>query len=386
MSAVLLHVVASTLISAAFAAAAGDHGLLENFSEFVTKFGRKYQRGSKEHGLRQALFHKRVQYIRAHNSRPSEERMWTAKVSPLTDRTDEELAQLRGWRHVKHGHSASRAAFLAQRSEVLKQPPQTVDHRNLMMASDVPDQGGCGSCWAVATASMLQARYELHMNGNRTFSVQQLVNCVPNPRECGGTGGCQGATVELAMQYVQRMGLQEDQALPYAGKGESCQQPMPVTSFIELAASRHSYRGSAAIGLRHWRKLPENRAMPLMQAVANGPVAISVAASDWMYYGTGIFNGCAKDAVVDHAVVLFGYGSEGSNKYWLVRNSWGSSWGEGGYIRLLRQPTAEAEDAYCGTDNDPKAGLACKPYPDSVQVCGMCGLLYDSVEATFAPA
>merc|ERR1719277_128381 len=90
------------------------------------------------------------------------------------------------------------------------------------MASDVPNQGGCGSCWAVATASMLNARHELQRNASKKFSAQQLVNCVPNPRDCGGSGGCAGATVELAMEYISRMSLGEESAEPYLGKDMDC--------------------------------------------------------------------------------------------------------------------------------------------------------------------
>merc|ERR1719476_664235 len=91
------------------------------------------------------------------------------------------------------------------------------------MASDIPDQSSCGSCWAVATAAMLHGSYEAQMNGSsRTFSAQQLVSCTPNELDCGGTGGCDGATVELAMEYIERKGLQDESQMGYKGRDLTC--------------------------------------------------------------------------------------------------------------------------------------------------------------------
>jgi len=312
-------------------------------------------------------------------------------VNQLTDRTADELSMLRGWRHAGKKSRSGRAgvAFLGESAETLEEPPAEVDWKTrLDMALQVPDQGSCGSCWAVATASMLQGSYEAQTNKTRSFSAQQLVNCVPNPKECGGSGGCNGATVELAMQYVEQRGLSDANQVSYEGVGQQCPDHQTVDAASgsgNAFLTQKSTVGRDTLGLSKWHTLPENKALPLMLAVANGPVAISVSAGDWFAYNNGIFDGCSKDTVIDHAVTLFGYGADATSgkKYWTIRNSWGSSWGEDGFIRLLRADTPESEEAYCGTDNDPGSGLACKPYPDSVRVCGMCGLLYDSVAAHF---
>merc|ERR1719327_1586626 len=86
-----------------------------------------------------------------------------------------------------------------------------VDWEHLASLSRVRNQGGCGSCWAVATSVLLESRYEIaNKKNDRSFSAQELVECTPNERKCGGTGGCGGATVELAMQYVQQNGLGDE--------------------------------------------------------------------------------------------------------------------------------------------------------------------------------
>merc|ERR1719479_746309 len=100
-------------------------------------------------------------------------------------------------------------------------------------------------------------------------------------------------------------------------------------------------RGGADIGLVSWSTLPSNKAEPLMEALMTGPVAITVAGRPWSNYARGIFNGCNKNAVIDHAVLLVSYGKDPDRRqnYWGIQNSWGSGWGEGGYIRVLRHTT-----------------------------------------------
>merc|ERR1740130_898016 len=98
-----------------------------------------------------------------------------------------------------------------------------------------------------------------------------------------------------------------------------------------------------------WETLPKNEYAPLMQALLErGPVAVSVAADAWFSYESGIFDGCGKDAVIDHAVVAMGFGEADNHKYWVIQNSWGANWGEQGHIRLQRHDTEE----YCGMNND----------------------------------
>jgi len=93
-------------------------------------------------------------------------------------------------------------------------------------------------------------------------------------------------------------------------------------------------------------------------------------------YDQGIFDGCQKDAVLDHAVLAKGYGGEGNSMWWRIQNSWGGRWGEQGHIRLKRRDPA-AEEAYCGQDKKPSDGVGCEGGPAEVTVCGTCGLLYD---------
>ncbi|CAJ1433323.1 unnamed protein product, partial [Effrenium voratum] len=88
-------------------------------------------------------------------------------------------------------------------------PEEFMNWTTLETLKDVNDQGSCGSCWAVTAATVLDTHREIYHKeeASSDLSAQQLVDCVPNPRNCGGSGGCSGATVELAMAYTLKNGL-----------------------------------------------------------------------------------------------------------------------------------------------------------------------------------
>merc|ERR1719271_754321 len=162
---------------------------------------------------------------------------------------------------------------------------------NLTAVQEIQDQGGCGSCWAFASATVLRAHSEIWMKDPRKFSVQQIISCTPNPEECGGTGGCQGATAELAMDYVFKHGCQTEAEMPYTEKDMAC-----PTSLVDRDSP--AVQGGTSIGMLGWTKLPENKLGPMKLAlVSKGPIAVSISAGySWNQYGGGILDNCPKDA------------------------------------------------------------------------------------------
>jgi len=259
---------------------------------------------------------------------------------------------------------------------------------HLAAMRDVRNQGSCGSCWAISSSTVLRAHAELYQK-DRTFSTQQIVECTANPNECGGKGGCEGATAELAMDYALMVSMATEEQHLYEGKDRTCakhMQPLNKSSraesvsFSEVAVHGG---GGASFGMTGWKRLAENKLAPLMEAVyEKGPVVISVSATDaWSMYSSGIMPACEKGAVINHAVVLVGYG-KAEHPFWIIQNSWSDAWGEGGFIRLFRH-TDQEEDKYCGWDEKPADGTGCKGGPAKVYVCGSCGILYDSVVPLF---
>lgn len=243
----------------------------------------------------------------------------------------------------------------------------------------IPQQGGCGSCWTFAATATIESHLAI-ANGDDQFvslSEQNMLQCTPNPDHCGGKGKCDGATVEIGLNYIADMtakgegGMFDITDVPYTGGGggQHCK---------DLTKGK-----SASVGIDAWTKLPTNDYEAVMNAVAKvGPLAIAVAAGDWGFYEAGIFDG-GKDATVNHAVLLVGYGvdKETGEKYYKVRNSWGSHFGEDGYIRLIR---TDDEDNNCIMDTEPLLGLACALDDNGntiavepVEVCGTSAILFD---------
>jgi cathepsin L len=362
-----------------------NHSSESAFAAHLQKHGRDAYSDPREFQERFALYQIRAAEVEKHNRQPN--RLWTAGLNHLSDRTDVELKQLLGYKGMKP-MSPSQGPSSRQRSMLSKKPlPEEKSYGNYANQRFIRDQGQCGSCWAVTASTVLGAHSEL-WGTNRSFSTQEIVDCVPNPNKCGGKGGCDGATVELAMQYAMKKGIRKPSEYgDYKARDGLCDQTINDKSSPSLkdltvfdSASQVFLAEEAApgrlFGMTGWEKLASNRYQPLMEALYfKGPVAVSIAANSMFSYSSGIFDGCT-DFIVNHAVTLIGYGKEGKSKFYEIQNSWGPSWGEGGRFRVRR---LDNEEEHCGMDDKPEEGVACEGDTEPARVCGTCGLLFDSV-------
>jgi len=271
-------------------------------------------------------------------------------------------------RQKYYGYSSSMAQTMKAQMPAAQLPnvavsslPDSVDWRIQKIVTPVKDQGGCGSCWAFAAVETIESMLIQATGKTTLLSSQNMVSCTPNPQHCGGTGGCNGATSELGYQYVADKGIASEKDYPYRGVTGTCDESKPKSAHV------HGFV-----------KLPENNYTALLTAVATiGPIAVSVDAEPWMSYSRGVFKGCGFRRIdINHAVQLVGYGREGSDDYWIVRNSWGGMWGESGYIRILKH--SDGSSQWCGPDPSPADGTGCDGGPPEVTVCGSCGIWYDS--------
>lgn len=335
-----------------------------SFEDFVKEFGHKWE--GEEYHQRKGLFLKELARVIAHNEL---NHSWKETINQHSALTTSERSALFGRnKAAAASHSPLHEKPLPPNFTMkpLSELPASVDWRTVPnTVTAVKDQGSCGSCWAFASTAVLESHVAIASGKLYNFSPQQIAFCTPNPNHCGGTGGCGGATSELAFDYVAGAGMVQEYQLGYQAYFGQAPTECQITKYNKPVASISGYV-----------KLPENNYTALMNAIAQvGPVAISVGASTWGAYSSGVFAGCSKDTVINHAVVLVGYGSENGKDYWLVRNSWSPSWGENGYIKVLR---SDDDDNNCGTDNMPQDGSACEGETEPVKVCGTCGILYDS--------
>jgi cathepsin L len=335
-----------------------------SFDQYVSDFGKQYASAS-EYNARKKLFETRLQEIHSHNSDST--KTWKQGVNHLSDRTEEEFRRLLGYRKdIAYSMAAEREAKAQKNMQLLDIDalPKSVDWRQKGIISAVKDQGDCGSCWSFGTAESVESYWALATGQLSDLSEQNILDCTPNPNDCGGTGGCGGGTPELAYaQIIKTGGLASEWTYPYIsyfGSNFNCRNS--TTPFARLAS---------------YNVLPSNTYVPVMNALATtGPLAVNVDASSWSSYETGVFDGCnQQNPDIDHVVQLVGYGTDPSQgDYYLVRNSWNPGWGEDGYIRLKRTSN---EQTRCGTDVKPSDGTGCNGGPSQVTVCGTCAILYD---------
>jgi len=341
--------------SAVVAGVASNSSLLYedySFEAYLQEFGKKYE-APDHYAKRETIFKQNLELVKRHNAEYNAgKHTWWAAMNHLADWTDEEFQTLRS---KKYSPSQHPVVDLTDKS---KANPDSIDWREKGAVTPVKNQGACGSCWAFAATETMESMYQIATGKQIELSPQTYVNCVKNPNQCGGVGGCEGATMELAYNLTAQTGIATAADMPYTQRDGTCKP----------------YK--AAAKCKGYVKNPENNAMGLETAVATkGPQSITVAAGSWQLYGGGIFHGCShgflghQDNTLDHGVQAVGY----TKDYWIVRNSWGPSWGLSGYIHVSR-----ASDSKTFTDKNPTDGIACKPIPKTQTVGGECGILFDT--------
>ena len=190
--------------------------------------------------------------------------------------------------------------------------PNGVDWRSSGAVTGVKNQGSCGSCWSFSTTGAIEGAVKIKTGSLPNYSEQQLLDC------CGSKGfqcqGCSGAWPEWALNYVASAGIDTESAYHYTGRVGSCAPKSPRKVLASTGYHMLSAGDTAS----------------LKSSVSRQPISVCLDASNWSLYKSGVFTNCHLTPL-NHAVLLVGYEDSGA---WIVKNSWGTSWGESGYIRL----------------------------------------------------
>jgi len=295
------------------AAASINGATLEAFDKFRVEFARTYKEGTPEYFKRLEVFAERLEEISAQN----DEHILVAGypvfgINKFTDVSKEEFASMYLNKAIKN--STAEADKLPRSEVKLDGPPANdVDWRSKGVLTPVKDQMQCGSCWAFSATEAIESFAQLAGKPLPVLAPQQIVSCDKVDQ------GCNGGWPYQAMTYIKGAGgMETDSAYPYtSGGGNTGVCKVDKTKFVA---------GLAVAGYVQVAKGEAN-----LETVLNkGPVSICVDASSWSSYRSGVLATCGTS--VDHVVQAVGY----TAAYWIVRNSWGTSWGESGFIRIAR--------------------------------------------------
>jgi len=199
--------------------------------------------------------------------------------------------------------------------------PASLDWRNYngkVGVTSVKNQGGCGSCYTFNALAAIEGAYMVKYGKNLDLSEQQLVDC----SHSHGNHGCDGGWMSSTFDYVKAAGgLALETAYPYTAKVATCQNKAKagiITGWKQVAASE----------------------LAIQQALASGaPIAAAIDANEKLQsYTKGVYDDATCTQKVNHAVTIVGYGRDSTSgkNFWVVKNSWGTTWGEQGYVRMVR--------------------------------------------------
>jgi len=312
----ILLLVATAGFCHTFESKTNDVALNEVWGSFKTQFGKNY--AGKEETVRRMIFEKNVETIRKHNLEfDLGLHSYTLGLNKFADMTLEEFRAVAMGYKLPTTRETTATTFLKP-SNV--QIPDSVDWRTKGYVTDVKDQAQCGSCWAFSTTGSLEGQYFKKSGKLVSMSEQQLVDCSGDQ----GNQGCGGGWMDWAFEYVKIKGIETEDCYPYTATDQTCM-----------------YNKSCVVTkITGYTNIDPGNEDDLTNAIATaGPVSVAIDAghSSFQLYKHGVYDepDCSPTQL-DHGVLAVGYGNREGKDYYIVKNSWGESWGDNGYIMMSR--------------------------------------------------
>lgn len=295
-----------------------DSDLDSEWQAYKSYHTKKYS--SSEESLRRLIWEENLKRVALHNLEAAMgKHTYTLAMNEFADLSGEEFAKIiLGSCVIPKRNSTGAATFL---KSPFIQVPTAVDWRDKNLVTPIKDQKQCGSCWAFSTTGSLEGQHSKKTGKLVSLSEQQLVDCSGK----FGNFGCMGGLMDNAFRYIKANGgIDTEASYPYEARDGHCRfKPADI--------------GATVAG---FTDVPEGDEAALTQAIAAvGPISVAIDASHFSFqlYHTGVYyeKRCSSTRL-DHGVLAVGYGTEDGQDFYWVKNSWGVSWGQKGYIKMAR--------------------------------------------------
>jgi len=294
------------------------------FTRFMTQYNKKYTHDT--FFYRYTVFKANMDKIYLANK---QNHTYKLGMNEMGDMTHAEFKATKlGYKRIDRSYA--RAKNSAGPHQHVK-APQTVDWRSKGAVTPIKNQQQCGSCWAFSTTGSVEGAAAIASGKLVSLSEQQLVDC----SGAQGNQGCEGGLMDQAFQYIiSNNGITTESNYPYTAQDGTC---------------NNQAAGQVATTIGGYTDVPSMNEAALVAAVAVGPVSVAIEADQacFQFYSGGVLSDPSCGTNLDHGVLAVGYDQTGSQPYWIVKNSWGTSWGESGYIQM-----AMGMDE-CGINSEP---------------------------------
>jgi C1A family cysteine protease len=310
------------------------------FMQFVSKHGRNYS-SLAEFNMRLELFTALDKEIKEWNATPGV----TSQMGHnfLSDWTYAEKLRLRG---LNLPHTPEEPTHFAPEGYVKALSTfdwcDTTNSKNVNECSPIKNQGACGGCWAFSATETVESAISIFHDVHPVIvlSPQQLISC----SSAYGNHGCGGGWYYYAWNYMKNNAQETEADYPYSNQSYYYGVTGACTADTSKGVVKTASDDYVVVG--HTND-------DIMSAIDRQPVSVAIDASSSTFqnYKSGIItSGCGTS--IDHAVVAVGYGTENGEDYFLVRNSWGTGWGDAGFVKI-GQSSNNSTPGYCAINTDP---------------------------------
>jgi len=306
------------------------------FNGFLEKFHKKYNT-LEEFESRFTIFRENLRTIINHNN--DETQNFTMAVNAFTDLTPTEFRQTYVGGYLPRTGLVSglevevEASTACTTYKSTSSPSgETLDWASKGAVTPVKNQGQCGSCWSFSATGAMEGAWAISSGKLVSLSEEQLVECSKRY----GNLACNGGMMDNAFKYAIDNGMCSESAYPY-------------TSGSGVVGSCASASCAVVATMSGCADVESNNQVALKSAVTLGPVSIAIEADTAVFqsYSSGVITSAKCGTTLDHGVLITGYGVENGVKYWLVKNSWGPSWGLNGYVKIGRSDSTN-DAGICG--------------------------------------